>query len=188
MARLRTPKRLPRLPRLPSMYARITKTLRVTGPGNPPNGFVGANNSASEWVVYWAMWKVFNEPGDVRAAPFLGSPTGRWSYQAPFMGGRRIKGGNVIDFVVNLGARRIAIRVQTERYHIFVNSEIQAYDRMQAASFDADIEVVDIFEQDFIEDHSGVACIQMLRAIIAGEYMPSPLTQGTAYRTKGGQG
>ena len=36
------------------------------GPGDPPPGFVVGQTSATEWVIYWAMSKVFGQPDDPR--------------------------------------------------------------------------------------------------------------------------
>lgn len=182
--RLPRPSRVPIRPRGEKQYT--AAPLRVTGPGNPPNGFLGGQNSATEWVVYWAMWQVFKEPGDVRQGPFSGSPTGKWSYQAFFQGGRRVRGGSVIDFLVYAGVgTSIAIRVQTERYHIFVDSATKAYDRMQVTNLGKETEVVDLYEQDFIGDRTGTACILALKNIVSGMHEADPTVGGTARRGRG---
>jgi hypothetical protein len=51
----------------------------VGGPGEPPEGFVTAHQSALEWDVYWGFARVTRSPRDPRKPPFVGGDT--WSYQ-----------------------------------------------------------------------------------------------------------
>ena len=73
--KLRTPARLPRGPEW--LHLPVQK---LGGPGDPPPGFVGATNSAVEWMVYWALSKVFGRPEDPRKPPFDGAWPD-WTYQ-----------------------------------------------------------------------------------------------------------
>lgn len=178
---------IPILPKGPNWLRK--KPTRVTGPGDPPPGFVYSHNSATEWYVYWGLWRVFHEQGDPRMPPFWGSPTGKWTYQVAVLGGRHTKGGAVLDFVVNggrAGHQSIGIRVQTEHFHVFVDSVKKAFDRLQLISVSQSMKVVDIFEQDFISDHSGEAVCNLLARILNGQYLPDPELSGTQIRRKRG--
>jgi len=176
-------RKVPQRPTGPRLYQLEKKPRRITGgPGEPPVGFVTPHTSKTEWIVYWALAKVLGTPGDPRKPPFVGGTN--WQYQKAVGGGRRIRGGQVLDFVVMSGLKAIGIRVETERYHIFTSATNQASDfylRTHAVGVD---EVIAIFDQDFIGDPSGKsACATVARAI-RGDQDPNPIRFGTARRVR----
>jgi hypothetical protein len=180
--RLPTMRDLPTNPRGPRLYSQRPK--RLGGPGVPPPGFVGGQTSAEEWWVYWALAKIFDDPADPRQPPFLGARDGRWTYQSPFAGGRRMAGGAVIDFVVYAGGEVIAIRLQTERFHIYATGGQQTHDLEQEAVISEYARVIDLFSQDFIGDGTGQAVIIQLKDALAGFPPRDPITSGTARRSR----
>ncbi len=186
--------RPPRMPQNP-VWPKGPKVLqqpqgsdRVSGPGNPPPGFITPTNSRSEWVIYWALCKVLGFPRDARVGPFIGWP-GLWTYQTPFEGGRAAGGGQVIDFVVYppsgsvQGA--IAIRIQTERYHILTDQSKQTLDWLLAQRLGGTYRVLDIYEQDYISDTSGQAAVLTVKQGLFGGQASSPLRSGRAQRIRG---
>lgn len=142
---------------------------QISGPGDPPDGFVGGTTSKTEWYIYWALTKVLGPEEE-----------GEWSFQNSMLGGRSTRGGAVVDFVVNMEPMYIGLRVQTFQYHFSDNSYQKMHDREQLfALSDWDFIVVDILESDFIHDATGAAAIQVVLAAIRQEYRPDPL--GTGY-------
>lgn len=180
--KLRTPTRLPTGPRL---YRGAER--RQGGPGLPPAGFVGAKNSASEWPIYWALARVFGVPADPRAGPpFPGGPP-FWTYQE-YVQGPTYSGDTNIDFFVYRPprGRAVAIRVQTERYHVFQSAEKQAYDRIQKAQLEGRFDVVDLYEQDFLNDASGQAAVVLVKQAIGAIQRIDPILAGTGRRPSRG--
>ncbi len=183
-SRPRPIKKVPQRPVGPRIYQLEKKPGRITGgPGTPPVGFVTPHTSATEWIVYWALARVLGTPQNPRKPPFIGGTN--WQYQKASGGGRRVRGGQVLDFVVFSGIKSIGIRVETERYHIFTSATIQANDfylRTHAVGVD---DVVSIFDQDFIGDPSGRAACAVVARAIKGEQDPNPIRFGTARRVRG---
>jgi hypothetical protein len=174
--RLRTPARLPRGPKL---YTQPVK--RTGGPGEPPPGFVTAQTSASEWHLYWAFARVFDDPEDPRKpSPLTGQWDGGrdWAYQNPFSGGRRT-GGQVSDFVAYLGGAAVVVRLQSLQFHVFADARQQARDDLLKLDIAEAYTVVDIFEQDFIADATGQAAIVLVKDALRGIEATSPLAAGT---------
>lgn len=178
----------PALPRGPDLY-RITKqnTVRRGGPGDPPPGFVGATNSAVEWVAYWALWKALGLPGDPRVPPFSGFPN-RFVYQSPFEGGRHEgPGGQVVDFVVWQGPRvrnDVGIRIQTEHFHYRTTSFKQATDRILKARLAGRMDVADVYDYELMADPSGQAAVVTMKRVLAGQRPNDPLLAGTVQRLR----
>jgi hypothetical protein len=172
--RLRTP---PAIPTGPRMYRAPRFKGFKGGPGEPPAGFVTGQTSASEWVIYWAMAKVFGEPQDPRQGPFFGFP-GVWGYQ---VGGRE-QGQAVIDFVVYPNRRsrnlRYGFRVQTEYFHNYADSKTQAYDLMQLWHLSDYNVVVDLYDYEFMYDLRGSAAIILIKRALNGELW-SPVTNNS---------
>ena len=174
--RLRTTPRLPRGPE--KLHPPVQKT---GGPGPPPPGFVGATNSATEWMVYWALAKIFGRPDDPRRPPFDGAWPD-WTYQK---GIGNAPGRSIIDFIIYRTTRRgrpVAIRVQTEYFHQFTSNQKQAYDRMQAIAVSGYADVVDIFDQTFVNDKTGQAVIIVVKNALGLLRTPDPIVAGTALR------
>lgn len=142
------------------------KTEQLSGPGEPPEGFVGGQTSKSEWYLYWALTKVLGPEQE-----------GKWSYQNSMLGGRSARGGAVVDFVVNQGAVFVGIRLQTQRYHLEDNSYQKSFDREQLYSLsDWDFIVINVYETDFIDDESGAAAIQVVIEAINRQERPDPFS------------
>jgi hypothetical protein len=165
-----TPPKLPRVNALP-MFPRGPKELQVKttiggGPGQPPPGFGVAKTgsmatvSSTEWVAYWALSKVFDNPRDPRVGPFIGGPPD-WLYQEPFAGGRGSPGGSVVDFVVTPTAkgRPVLIRIVTEHWHVFTSSSQQAKDLFQYGSLLNFGEVVDVYDDELLATEDGSSAV-----------------------------
>lgn len=179
---LRTPTVLPEGPRL----YKEARDKGYRGPVSaPPAGFVGATTSVTEWMIYWAIAKVLGEPADPRQPPFIGYPP-LWYYQSEQFGGRRMAGGAVVDFVVSGGrggrGRDIGFRLQTERFHLYASAEVHFKDQAQLWQLSASMQVIDIYDQDFLNDPSGQAAIVAVKDALAGRTEPNPISDGTTQR------
>ena len=154
----------------------------IGGPGDPPEGFIGAHNSVSEWEFYWAMARVTKSPKDPRKPPFVGGID--WEYQKP-VGGGRIVGGEVVDFVyVSARNKTIGIRVQTERFHIMTDAAKQMSDFFLKVETKGVDQVVDVFDADWIGDKTGRAICIVAANAIKGITRYSPIIAGTAQRIR----
>jgi hypothetical protein len=186
----RTPTRPPLLRPLGAAFPKGPRALQVPkaqrkpigGPGEPPPGFVSPTTSRTEWLVYWGLAKILGQPKDPRRGPWVGFPP-LWSYQNPFKGGRQIKGGAVIDFLVQpnrFNSFAIAIRLQTEFFHLSsVGGNKVMHDRLQEAYISSDYQVRDIYELSFINDPSGAAVCRELIRTLSGFSQPDPVAGGT---------
>lgn len=155
----------------------------------PPPGFRNGNNSNYEWMIFKALAIVLGQPEHPERPPFIGFP-GLWAYQKAFDSGRHEPGGAVIDFVVYGGSGEnnadIGLRIQTEFFHIFTDSQKHTYDLLQKWRISQFMQVVDIFDQDFAFDPTGAAAVKCVKAAVAGLTMPDPLSTGTAMRVRPG--
>lgn len=173
LPRLRPPTRLPTGPK-----GLRRPVVRTGGPGDPPSGFLRPTTSATEWMVYWALSKVFKNPEDPRRGPFVGGPPD-WAYQQG-QGGDGTR--SVPDFVI-YRPTRIVLRVQTEFRHVFTDNQKQTYDRMQRINQErAGFRVVDIFDQAFVTDKTGQAVIVVCKAALGLLQQVDPILAGTALR------
>lgn len=176
-------RRIPRTVRGPKGLGLWITPERVVGPGEPPPGFVSGTTSRSEWVAYWAMAKIFEDPPDPSVPPYEGGMN--WKYQVPFEGGRSKRGGSVMDFLVTLPAEMIGIRLSTERYHEAVDPRKKAFDRAQAMSLEKrNVRVEDLYEQDIIADTTGNAAIRRIIELLGGWDRVSPSRAGTFRRVR----
>lgn len=178
---LRTPTLIPRGPKL---YQEPKDKGYRSQFNDPPPGFVGAHTSLTEWHVYLAMSKVLGVPMDARQQPWIGYPP-IWFYQSEQMGGRRQAGGAVVDVVVAAGQKstdQIGFRIVTERFHIYADSDTHFHDQRQLETLSSYMRVVDIYDQDFLPDPTGQACIILIKDALAGRYEPNPITSGTTQR------
>ncbi len=161
-----TPARKTQRPRPPAVFASGKQRQILSGPGLPPPGFIIGTTSLSEWYIYWAFTKVKGRPGE-----------NSWGFQIDAGGGRGTKGGAVIDFVVWDQEPRLAIRIQTERYHIAVPGRVQAYDETSKRMLERiGYKVIDIYEEHFIRDKSGQMAIVLVKEALQGKQRPSPIT------------
>ena len=145
-----------------------TKPVFVGGPGEPPAAFLERGyNSRDEWPPYWAFSKIKGPEGS------------GWYYQRADLGGRKLPGGAVVDFAVVDQSPPLAVRIQTERFHIATNFRKQAADREQRIALsNAGWIVLDIFSYTYLGDPTGKKVIQLVNDILGGRMQPSPLTTG----------
>lgn len=178
---IRTPPRLPTGPAL----TRERKDKGYKSPTDePPEGFLGGQNSRYEWMIYHALSKVMGVPEDPRQPPFLGAP-GVWTYQKAWDDGRKAIGGSVIDFVVYAGGKAsnsFAFRIQTEYHHLATDHETHAFDLMQQDRLSQFFRVVDLYDSDFAFDRTNQAAIVLIKDALAGKTFPNPITNGTTER------
>lgn len=177
-------KRPPTIATGPKIYRLQSEPYRLGPPGEPPPGFVTPKTSATEWPVYWGLARIFREPSPerVRTGPFVGGPP-IWTYQAYVDAGAE-KSANV-DFVVwNPGPRGkpIAIRVQTEAYHLFANNDTQVFDILHRERVSGGYTVIDIFDYDFMRDGTGQAIIVILKQALGLIERPDPISTGAVQR------
>ena len=134
------------------------------GPGPAPAWIITPTTSASEWFIFWALLQILGEPGE-----------GSWGYQISSNGGRAI-----IDFVIWNRPTRLAIRVQSEWYHIAVLQRKQTYDRQQKEMLKrSGYDVNDVYEEHFLHDKTGFAAIMVMKDAIRGIERPSPISYKT---------
>lgn len=163
--------RPPVLPTGPKRYRLERRPEIQAGPGEPPPGFVTPTTSRDEWFVYWALTKIKGPEG----------PANGWAYQDAQAGGRSLPGGSILDFLIYDRQPRLAIRVQTERFHITFGSRQHAHDHEQMmALYRLGFEVVNIFSQDFIHDKSGKAVLKVVREALSGVRQADPIAFGMA--------
>lgn len=178
--------------KLPSLR---TNAVRPTGPrrlriieqfiggyGDPPPNFVGGQNSVTEWIVYWALFKIFDPRADPRKPPFFGLKP-YFDYQTAELGGYvRAIGSAVVDFLVHMGRTHVALRIQTEFFHIFTDERKHAYDLIQRANLARNLTVIDVYDNDLLGDPSGQkAIISLKRALNLIEDI-NPVINGNAIR------
>lgn len=184
--------RPPVLPTGPKLYGLGKKPRQFGGPGDPPAGFVGATNSASEWkCLYWPLSQIMGTPANPRVPPFFGGEG--WQYQTPYLGGNDVLGGSIIDAVVFAGMNKndpllpfedVGIFLDTERFHVFTSSKKQAADVDLKVALSHILRVETLFEQDVLGDESGQSAIQAIKRLLAGTAVISPITGGTARRVR----
>src|SRR5688500_8452875 len=110
------------------------------GPGDPPLGLVGGTTSLTEWFVFWALEQLLG-PMD----------KGDRTYQQAVLGGRHLPGGAVVDFIVSRAVPPIGIRVQSLQFHLSGGCRKEYYGQEQKFCLSGSgLQVVDIYEQDFI--------------------------------------
>lgn len=187
--RLQRPKTLAKPASLRKQAARPTgpKHLRVVeqfvgGYGDPPPDFIGGQNSLTEWAVYWGLFRIFDESADPRKPPFFGLYP-FFEYQSAQMGGYvRALGSAVVDFLCHLGSTMVALRVQTEFFHIFTDARKQAADALQRAQLSKTMTVIDLYDDDILGDPSGAKCIVTLKRALGMIESLNPITAGNAIR------
>lgn len=154
------------------------------GPGEPPEGFVTAQTSGDEWIIYWAMAKVLRDPKDPRKPPYTGGAN--WEYQSSVDGGR-VVGGQVVDYVyMHPKGKTIGIRLQSERFHVMVDAATQLQDFFLKTSQRAIDQIVDIYSQDYLSDTSGRAACVVVANALKGNQAFAPPFAGRSQRVRGG--
>ena len=148
----------------------------------PPEGFVTAHTSLTEWMCYLALSIILG--GDPYKRPYIGNPP-RWQYQKMEEGGR-VPGGSVSDFVVmdNNGTGVIGIRVETERFHIWTDSAKQQQDIYINSHLKIVDRIVRVWDQHFIGDETGEQVCKVMALAVRGIELPSPILMGTAERVR----
>jgi hypothetical protein len=189
MRGLASPPRLPNLrhpAKSPTGSRFVPKhEILISGPGDPPPGFLNGQNSLTEWVCYWALAKIFNNPRgqDYRKPPFYGGFPD-WGYQVAELGGHvRALGSAVVDFVIYQGGTIIGIRIQTERFHIFTDSRRHAADAFQLAQLEANgMRVVDVYDTQLLPVGDGQKAVVAMKRAIGRLPTIDPIIAGTAFR------
>lgn len=187
--RPRPPRDLPKPPKLRRPPARPygpialrQKETFVSGPGDAPTDFIGGQNSETEWVCYWGLAKMFDNPKDPRMPPFTGGYPD-WEYQSPQLGlFIRAPGSTVVDFLVHYGGTHVGLRIQTERFHLFTDSQKIASDIRQRAELMRFIDIIDVYDQDLLGDPTGAKAIIALKSALALIEPPNRALTKTAIR------
>lgn len=140
---------------------------QLTGPGDPPEGFVGGTTSLSEWYLYWAF------------SVILGPEGLDWSYQSGMLGSRNTPGGAVVDYVVYQGSVSLLVRLQTYRFHLSAPADQQVHDIEQFIALSSpDTIVIDVYEDQFLFDETGQAAIKLVVDIINRRIVQNPMASG----------
>lgn len=175
-----------RIPKGPRMYQVPKNPLFAGGPGEPPPGFLDPtlHGSKTEWLIFWALARIFSNPPDPRQGPYVGGPPD-WTYQKYAMGGRNL-GGAVIDFVVNSPPMGIptGIRIGTEYFHFAAPPGKQAEDEHQFALLSRSMNIVDINDFEFLADPTGEAAIIRVKEALGLIRRPDPIQTGTTRRNR----
>jgi hypothetical protein len=161
----------------------------VEFPGEPPPGFLAGelHGSRSEWPIYAGLWKALGvKPEDgYRSPPFAGAPDGSFAYQAWELGGRRVSGGAVADFLVRGGDRGpgLIIRVQSFRFHLSASPQIVSSDDLQRMRLSRDNTVIDVYEDEFLPLR-GADLVVWMKAKLGLIQAVNPVTAGTVKPTR----
>ena len=176
-----------RQPKGPRLFQQKAKPDAVGGPGDPPLAFLDPtlHGSATEWIVYWALAKIFNTPKDPRQGPYIGGPPD-WVYQKWVLGGRSSPGGAVIDFVVNTTqlSRPVGLRLVTEFFHLYAGPNKIASDRLQMELVSREMDVVDIIDFEITGDRTGQTAIVRIKEALGFIQRPDPIRAGTVRRNR----
>jgi hypothetical protein len=175
-----------KFPQGPRLYKVPKNPLFAKGPGEPPPDFLDPrlHGSRTEWPIYWALARIFNNPPDPRKPPYVGGPPD-WSYQKYEMGGRNL-GGAVVDFVVSSapGGVPIGLRIGTEFFHFAAAPGKQASDELQFALLSRGMNIVDINDFDFLQDPSGQAAVVRVKEALGLIRRPDPIASNTTRRNR----
>jgi hypothetical protein len=151
-----------------------------SGPGEPPPGFVTPTTSATEWYVYWALAKIYEDPLDPRQGPFFGRKL-KWGYQIGLDGGRSA-GGAVVDFLIDEvpSGKRLGIRVVTQYFHLGQGSGKIAQDETQKANLMKYIDVYDLYDTEVLDDRTGEKSIIATKKALSMIHSSDPIFAGDA--------
>lgn len=155
-------------PQGPELYRFGRARTQASPVGAKPEDFPGTQ---PEWVWYVVSWWYHNEKGSPRNGNYIGSPLGKWLFQAPENpDAPRAPGGSVSDFVYVLpAATHLIVRIEGYYWHIGMGAEVQARDAYltQHAGASGD-RVVRINDGDFMGDPTGATAIKLLADALAG--------------------
>lgn len=191
LAKRPRPPRPPRpasMPRGPNLY-RATRT--VEQHGNlwvvPPEGFVGAHTSATEWMVYRALALHLKTPAHPEEPPFVGGLN--WQFQAgdaavSGTGNPRIPGGSVTDFQIDQGGWILGIRLDTEYYHTTRGAAQVAKDFYLKTHLGSVNRVVTIYDVHFVGDETGQAVMQVVAEALKGNERQNPASGSAFWRVR----
>jgi hypothetical protein len=166
----------------------LKKEIRIVGPGDPPVGFLGPWTSQSEWILYWALAKIFEDPPDPRIPNSDGFTGGqRWEPQRAIMGGRSL-GGQVVDFVITMAdGRDVAIDLQTEYFHLTVNPYQNALEQSRLLTMARYFEIITIHESNLIADPTGQQAVRTVIDALGGRRRLNPRAAGILSKTRRGR-
>lgn len=154
----------------------------VGGYGDPPPGFIGGQNSITEWIVYFSLFKIFDPHADPRKPPFFGLRP-YFAYQSAELGLYvRAPGSAVVDFLIYEGRTLIAMRIQTEFFHVFTDERKHASDLVQRANLARKLKVIDVYDNDLLGDPSGAKAIVTLKRALNMIEDINPVINGNAIR------
>lgn len=137
-----------------------------------PQLFKTGTTSRDEGYFYWAMLKIIGPEGKIGQSGLV------WYYQSKVMGGRNLPGGAVLDFYVERSGytNDIGIRIVTPYRHTQAGPLKQGTDFEQMFSLvDNDIQPVDVFSRNYINDKTGRAVILSARRAITASPDYSPI-------------
>lgn len=162
------PARPTQRPTGPKMFRPGTKPMILNDWMNPPPGFLNGNNSLSEWLIYKSLTLILGP-----------EQNGAWQYQGKI--NAQLPGGAKPDFVVTQSSRPLALRVQTERFHIAVSSFKQFNDDEQRIQLGRQgYDVCDIYEEHYINDETGKAALKVTNDCLNGRQRANPIRQHTS--------
>lgn len=151
-------------PQPPRQFPRVHDEDYVGGPGEAPAWIVTPTTSISEWYVYWALERILGPEGE-----------GKWGYQISSN-----NSATIIDFVIWDREPRLALRVQSERFHIATLQRRHTYDRLQREMLErSGYKVIELYEEHFIRDKTGRAAMAVVRDALKGRERPSPIRYKT---------
>lgn len=183
--RIPTLRTLAKLPEGPQIVQAIRRPDFQSGPGEPPPGFLNGQNSRVEWVAYWALAKIYGTPLDPRQGPFTGGPP-NWQYQTPLMGSyRRQLNSAVVDFLIDGEPKPVAIRLQTEFFHLITDAAQQARDRTQRMELENYGPVIDVYDFELIgenDNETAQKAVTTMKAAIGRIERPDPIASGQIRR------
>jgi hypothetical protein len=179
------------MPRGPRWQTRIrTLGKHLGGPGKPPADFVQGTTSSIEWVVYWGLFKILAPTRDPRQGPYWGLH-GVFRYQKAFNEGRRMRGGSVLDFLVEYGPsvrQPVGIRLQTTRFHEQAPAQQLMMDRIRRQRLSAQMIVIDLWDYEILEQDgtpgNGSKAIVAIKRALGMIETTSRLSLGNAREVK----
>ena len=94
----------------------------------------------------------------------------------------RALGSAVVDFVVYQGDTALAIRLQTEHFHVFTDSRKQASDMMQRVNLSDEFIVIDVYDEELLGDPSGQKAVLAVKRHLGRLERINPVLSGKAMR------